>query len=109
MMPSALSRICRSARAIGPLGSSTPSVQPPSVAAPITNTASRPYRMLDLARAEVDGNGCAEDRVRCEVGARISTGATVIWRTNRRIAVVHQEDRKEREQVEDGENEQLVS
>src|ERR1700676_3847127 len=56
MMPSALSRICRSARATGPFGSSTPSVQPPSVAAPIRTTASKPYRMLDLA--EVDGAVC---------------------------------------------------
>src|ERR1700752_5159432 len=53
MMPSELSRISRSAAAMGPLGSRTPSEQPPSVAAPIRTTASKPYRMLDLA--EVDG------------------------------------------------------
>ena len=34
MMPSELNRICRSAEAMGPFGSSTPSEQPPSVAAP---------------------------------------------------------------------------
>src|SRR3954463_14617460 len=58
MMPSALSRICRSARAIGPFGSRTPSVQPPSVAA-TSRTASKPYRMLDLA--EVDDAAYAAD------------------------------------------------
>src|ERR1700712_3580610 len=59
MMPSALSRICRSPRATGPFGSSTPSVQPPSDAAPIRTTASKPYRMSDLA--EVDGAARAAD------------------------------------------------
>src|ERR1700730_18648795 len=59
MMPSALSRICRSAKAIGPFGSNMPSVQPPSVATPIRTTASRPYRMLNLA--ELDGAACAAD------------------------------------------------
>src|SRR5882724_1378257 len=59
MMPSELSKICRSAAAIGPFGSSTPSVQPPSVATPITATAGKPYCMLDLA--EVDGAVCAAD------------------------------------------------
>src|ERR1700692_421699 len=59
MMPSAFSRICRSATAIGPFGSSTPSVQPPSIAAPIRTTASKPYRMLDLAFAQVDETASA--------------------------------------------------
>src|ERR1700722_6786875 len=63
MMPSALSRICRSATAIGPFGSSTPSLQPPSIAAPIRTTASKPYRMLDLARAEGDETACAANGV----------------------------------------------
>src|ERR1700722_6541899 len=57
MMPSELSRICRSAAAMGPFGSSTPSVQPPSSAAPNRTTVSKPYRMLDLARAEVEETG----------------------------------------------------
>src|SRR6266403_1309987 len=59
MMPSALSRICRSARAIGPFGSNTLSVQPPSVAEPFRTTASQAYRMLDPANAEVDETACA--------------------------------------------------
>src|ERR1700748_3585413 len=91
MMPSALSRICRSASAIGPFGSSTPSVQPPSDAAPIRATASRPYRMLYLA--EVDGVGCATD------------GA---WQESR-SPVVDQESGKQHEQIEDGESEQPMS
>src|SRR5258708_13597076 len=66
MMPSEFSRISRSATAIGPFGSSTPSVQPPSVAAPIRTTASKPYRMLDLA--EVDGAACAADGACPEFG-----------------------------------------
>ncbi len=35
IMPVALNRICRSAKAMGPFGSSTPSVQPPSIEARI--------------------------------------------------------------------------
>src|SRR6202035_5301917 len=66
MMPSALSRICRSATAIGPFGSSTPSLQPPSIEAPIRTTASNPYRMLGLA--EVDGAACAADGAWPEFG-----------------------------------------
>src|SRR6476661_5451082 len=67
-MPSALSRICRSARAIGPFGSSTPSVQPPSAAAPIRTTASKLYRMLDLTHAEVDETACAANGTWQEIG-----------------------------------------
>src|SRR6266404_5402973 len=66
MMPSALRRICRSAAAIGPCGSSTPSVQPPSMATPIRTTASKPYRMLDLAK--VDGAAGAADGAWQEFG-----------------------------------------
>src|ERR1700686_546226 len=68
MMPSALSRIWRSAAAIGPFGSSTPSVQPPSVATPIRPTASKPYRMLDLA--EVDAAAGAGGRAWQQSGMR---------------------------------------
>src|ERR1700685_4575141 len=53
-MPSELSRICRSAAAIGPFGSSTPSEQPPSIAAPIRTTVSKPYLILDVACAAVE-------------------------------------------------------
>src|SRR5467141_3969684 len=74
MMPSELNRICRSARAIGPFGSSTPSVQPPSVAAPIRTTASKPYRMLDLARAEVDETVRAANGTWQEFGMHRSDG-----------------------------------
>src|SRR5882672_12854502 len=82
MMPSALSRICRSAAAIGPFGSSTPSVQPPSVAAPIKATASKLYRMSDLA--EVDGAACVADGVRLEFGAHGSAGPATMRRTHGR-------------------------
>src|ERR1700733_2620222 len=57
IMPSELSRICRSAAAIGPFGSSTPSLQPPIVATPMRTTASKAYRMLDLAHAEIVETG----------------------------------------------------
>src|ERR1700722_3353827 len=66
IMPSALSRICRSARATGPFGSNMPSEQPPSVTAPIRTTAIKPYRMLNLA--EVDGAACAADGAWPEFG-----------------------------------------
>src|ERR1700742_2280574 len=59
MMPSELNRICRSAAAIGPWGSSTPSLQPQSAAVAIRTKASEPYRMSDLAVA--DGAACAAD------------------------------------------------
>src|SRR6516164_6318019 len=102
MMPVALNRICRSAKAMGPLGSSTPSVQPPSSEAPIRTKARKPYRMSDLARAEIDeaasapcgaGRGVGMDpsdavvsaRARCP---RVRTGA-----------VIDQERRKQHEQI----------
>src|SRR5713226_8419504 len=78
MMPSALSRICRSAAAIGPFGSSTPSVQPPSIATPIRTTASKLYRMLDLA--EVDGAACAADGPWQDFGMRRSGGPAIVRR-----------------------------
>src|SRR6202051_2028493 len=80
MMPSALSRICRAARAIGPFGSSTPSVQPPSVAALIRTTASKPYRMLDLA--EVDGAACAADGAWQEFAMHRSDGPATMRRAH---------------------------
>src|ERR1700682_3575825 len=72
MMPSELSRICRSATAIGPFGSSTPSVQPPSIAAPIRTTARKPYRMLDLACAEGDETACTANDARQQLGTQRS-------------------------------------
>src|SRR5882724_3286415 len=78
MMPSALNRICRSARAIGPFGSSTPSVQPPSVAAPIRTTARKPYRMLDLT--EVDGAAYAADGAWKKFGMHRPDGAAIVRR-----------------------------
>src|SRR5947208_16801847 len=82
MMPSALNRICRSARAMGPFGSSTPSVQPPSVAAPIRTTASKPYRMLDLA--EVDGEARAADGPWQEFGMHRPNGPAIERRAHER-------------------------
>src|SRR5580700_11831067 len=82
MMPSELSRICRSAAAIGPFGSSTPSLQPPSIAAPIRTTASKPYRMLDLA--EVDGAARAADGARLEFGMLRPDGAASMRGTHER-------------------------
>src|ERR1700730_8542623 len=87
MMPSELNRICRSPEAMGPFGSSTPSEQPPSAAAPIKITAttetariepllstvvrndnrfnmagnrcSTPYRISNLVCPEPDKKNCA--------------------------------------------------
>src|SRR5450432_3010179 len=80
MMPSALNRICLSARATGPFGSNTPSVQPPSVAIPIRTTASIPYRMLDLA--EVDGAACAADGTWHKFGMHRSDGPAIVRRAH---------------------------
>src|SRR3984885_8743957 len=84
MMPSELSRICRSAAAIGPFGSSTPSVQPPSIAAPIRTTVSKPYRMLDLACAEVDETAYIANGVRHELGTHRAGGAASMRGTHER-------------------------
>src|SRR5260221_9492769 len=55
MMASELNRISRSAAAIGPFGSRTPSEQPPSAAAPIKRAVNRPRRMSALpCRANAD-------------------------------------------------------
>src|SRR5437868_10964819 len=81
MMPSELSKICRSAAAIGPFGSSTPSEQPPSVAAPIRIITSRPYRMSDLA--DVDGAACAAERAWHEFGLH-RDAAAIMRRPHRR-------------------------
>src|ERR1700737_2605448 len=81
MMPSEFSRICRSASAIGPFGSSTPSAQPPSIAAPIRTTASKPYRMLNLA--EVDGAAGAAGGARLEFGMHRDAAATMRRRHGR--------------------------
>src|SRR6266404_5425282 len=75
MMPSALSRICRSARATGPFGSNTPSVQPPSVARPIRTSAGKPHGMLALS--EVDGAACTADGEWQEFGMHRDAAATV--------------------------------
>src|SRR5260370_25771127 len=80
MMPSEFSRISRSAAAIGPFGSSTPSVQPPSVATPIRTAASKPYRMLDLA--EVDGAACAADGAWKEFGMHRSDDPAIVRRAH---------------------------
>src|ERR1700722_10650299 len=89
MMPSELSRICRLAKAIGPLGSSTPSLQPPSIAAAARTTASATYRMSDLAPAQVDETAHSPAAMR-------------------RTSMLNQEGRKQCEQIEDGEYEQPV-
>src|ERR1700726_2923842 len=105
MMPSEFNRICRSAMAIGPFGSSTPSVQPPSVAAPIRTTASKPYRMLDLA--EIDGAACVACGGWQEFGMHRPDGPAIVRRPHRReraTSMVDQEGRKQREQIEDGEH-----
>src|ERR1700731_498412 len=109
MMPSALSRICRSARATGPFGSNTPSEQPPSVATPIKTTASKPYRMLALA--EVDGAECTSHGAWLEFGGRRDAAATMRppREGERATSMVDQEGRKQHEQIEDGEHEQPVS
>src|SRR5260221_9342260 len=75
MIPSESKRICRSAEATGPLGSRTPSVQPPSAAAVIKAPIRRMDRMLDLVCRETGGIACAPDGTsrkfdaeRCGVG-----------------------------------------
>src|SRR5580658_1457217 len=90
MMPSELKRICRSAMAIGPFGSRTPSLQPPRVAAPSKATARIRYRISSSHCAGDDGSPREDDR-------------------RRFAAVVDQERREQHEQVDDRKPEQAVS
>src|SRR5215468_11044761 len=73
MIPVELNIISRSAAATGPLGSSTPSEQPPSAAAPISKTASAtccmsgPFRSVGIARDAESGIYRRDD---CRRGVR---------------------------------------
>jgi hypothetical protein len=60
MIPSELNRICRSAKAMGPFGSRTPSEQPPSVAALIKTKAGAMYRILSLVGAGDERTACVD-------------------------------------------------
>src|ERR1700675_3317813 len=64
MIPSELNRICRSAMAMVPFGSRTPSLQPPSAAAQTKAPISGPYRMSDLV---------------CVQGERSVRGLDAVW------------------------------
>src|SRR5262249_22494766 len=111
MMPVALNRICRSARAMGPFGSSTPSVQPPRIEAPIRTTAREPYRILNLPRAEFDQTASAASGVGQGLGTHPSDAAVSAQAScprDRTAAMVDQEQRKQHEQIEDGKQEQPV-
>src|SRR5215831_8187602 len=89
MMPVELRRICRSAAAIGPFGSRTPSVQPPRFAAPSKTMARRMYR--------ISNPHCAEDGGRPREDER-----------GRLAAAVGQKRHEQHEQVDDREGEQAV-
>src|SRR5262249_10258563 len=89
MIPVELSMISRSAEATGPFGSSTPPVQPASVAPLIRMTTSRTYSMLDLA---------------CVGGGR--AGMRGRHRNRSRSVVIGQQRRKQHGQVDDREHEQ---
>src|SRR5262245_63496098 len=75
MMPVALNRMSRSAEAMGPFGLRTPSLQPPSVAAPITTRASRADRILDLLCPETGGTARGADQQLDAASACNSAGA----------------------------------
>src|ERR1700727_126552 len=112
MMPSELSRICRLASAIGTCGSRTPSLQPPSIAAPVRTAASKTYRMSDLERAEGGETARIANGAWRKLGLRRSNGPATMRCTRRReraASMVNQEGRKQRKQIEDGECEQPVS
>src|SRR5262252_619733 len=109
MMPVALNRICRSARAMGPFGSSTPSVQPPSSEAPIRTKASKPYRILDLPRAELDKAASAASGAGQRIGvdpSDVAVNARARYWRIQTAAVIDQKRRKQCKQIEDGKQEQ---
>src|SRR5262249_48459568 len=98
MMPVALIRICRSAKAMGPFGSSTPSVQPPSIEAPTRTRASKPYRMLDLARADFERAASTASGMGRGVGkypSDAAVGARGRHPRDRTTTVIDQEGRKQ--------------
>src|SRR5215475_1715697 len=66
MIPVELSIMSRSAAATGPFGSSTPSEQPPSAAAPINKTAIAPCRISD----SLAGQESREQRKQVQDGKR---------------------------------------
>src|SRR5215475_2932897 len=112
MMPVALNRICRSATAMGPFGSSTPSVQPPSSEAPVRTKASKPYRILDLPRAELDKAASAASGAGQGIDvdpSDVAVSARARYPRIQTAAVIDRERRKQREQIEDGRQEQPVS
>src|SRR5262249_40987667 len=111
MMPVALNSICRSARAMGPFGSSTPSVQPPSIEATPRTIASKPYRILGLPRAEFGQAASAASgdwRALC-MYPHDATGSMRGRHAREGLTtVVDQESRKQHEQIGDGKQEQPV-
>src|SRR5262249_62164915 len=90
MIPVELNRISRSAAAMGPFGSSTPSEQPPSVAAPSKATARSAYRISSSYEGDDDGRRREHDR-------------------GRFAAAVDQKRREHHEEVEDRNPEKPVS
>src|SRR5262249_18455555 len=105
MIPVELSIISRSAEATGPFGSSTPSEQPPSAAAPINKTASATccmsglFKGLEPARDEGSsspGRG----------GARRGTGGNK--ERPEPPAIPDAERCEQQKQVQDGKSEQPV-
>src|SRR4051794_10925130 len=76
MIPRALSRSCRSAAAMGPFGSRTPSLQPATVATPIRTPISRVYRMSDpmLGQEGREQQEQVEDREHEQTGCIAALG-----------------------------------
>src|SRR6266850_6829224 len=82
MMPSALKRICRSAAAMGPFGSRTPSVQPASAATPIKTMAVKTVFIWVLVAS-------IGDSLRVRQGVRDQSVAR--WRHHEVMAARHDE------------------
>ena len=114
MMPSELNRICRSAAAIGPFGSSTPSVAAAECrGADQGKSEYNAYRISDLVCFDDGGTGC--DRVRVVLGFGLDRLAAV-RSTMRRgrgrpsiAAIAGKQRREQHEQVENGKHEQAMS
>src|SRR5262245_4483320 len=104
MMPVALNRICRSASALGPLASSTPS-QPPSVAAISRTRVSEPCRISGLPNLE--GANIVRS-TRLSRGCRRRACPVIVRQALRRectAVVIDQKACKQQEQIGDGEDE----
>src|SRR4029077_6788475 len=106
MMPVELSRMSRSADAMGPFGSRTPSEQPPSVAAPINETMSARYGISTPLWFGLGGTAAAERNIYRPDRGWSGVRGDHEWPTS--PTIVSQESCEQHKQVQDRKREQAI-